>query len=252
MKKPLNSSWDDAARWYDQAVGEKGHYYHEHLIFPNLLKLMNLTPQCSLVDLGCGQGILARQIPLNVGYLGIDLSKSLIKAANERSKGKTRKFLEADVSKPLSLEPAQFSHATIILALQNIENAQGVLSNAARLLKPGGRLFIVLNHPYFRIPRQSSWGIDEEKQIQYRRVDRYLSPLKIPIQTHPGDKASKAQTWSFHHSLSDYSKFLKEAGFAIEAIEEWCSDKKSTGSKAKMENFSRREFPLFMLIVAQR
>lgn len=253
MKKQLNSSWDDAARWYDRAVGEKGHYYHEHVIFPKLLKLMDLKPESRVVDLGCGQGILARQIPPAIPYLGIDLSQSLIHSAKTRTKEKNRQFLGADLGKPLKIKTEQsFTHATLILALQNIENTQVVLDNAANLLTPGGRLFIVLNHPCFRIPRQTSWGIDEQKQIQYRRVDRYLSSLKIPIQTHPGQKNSDAETWSFHHSLTTYSQSLNKAGFMIEKIEEWCSDKKSTGSKAKMEDFSREEFPLFMLIVAYR
>lgn len=123
------------------------------------------------------------------------------------------------------------------------------LENAAKFLQPKGRLFIVLNHPCFRIPRQSSWGIDKKKQVQFRRVDRYLSSLKIPIQTHPG-KNSTIKTWSFHHSLSTYSQYLHQAGFVIEKIEEWCSDKKSEGGRAKMEDFSRLEFPLFLAIQA--
>lgn len=252
MKKQLDSSWEDSSRWYDSAVGEKGHYYHQHVIFPNLLRLMELDrhPDPSLVDLGCGQGILSRQIPSSVPYLGVDISASLIHFAKERAKGRLRRFIEADLNKPLDLPPKSYTHATLILSLQNIEDPQGPLNNAAHLLKKGGKLFIVLNHPCFRIPRQTSWGIDDKKQIQYRRIDRYLSPLKIPIQTHPGKKASEEQTWSFHYPLSTYSKCLHQAGFVIEEIEEWCSDKKSMGSKAKMEDLSRREFPLFLTIVS--
>jgi len=45
---------------------------------------------------------------------------------------------------------------------------------------------------------------------------------------------------------------LKEAGFVIEMLDEWCSDKQSTGSKAKMENRSRDEIPMFLAIVAKK
>ncbi|MFS8563077.1 MAG: hypothetical protein LVR00_01585 [Rhabdochlamydiaceae bacterium] len=124
------------------------------------------------------------------------------------------------------------------------------MKNAHLLLKPQGKLLIVLNHPCFRIPRQSSWGVDEPKKLQYRRIDRYLSPLKIPIQTHPGKQHDSQETWSFHHPLSDYTRWLQEAGFTIEIIEEWISDKTSTGGHAKMENRSRAEFPLFLAILA--
>jgi len=35
-------------------------------------------------------------------------------------------------------------------------------------------------------------------------------------------------------------------------MEEWISDKKSTGAKARMENRSREEFPLFLALLAQK
>jgi ubiquinone/menaquinone biosynthesis C-methylase UbiE len=183
-----------------------------------------------------------------VGYLGVDASPSLIKQAKLYSQSHT--FILGDVTQPIKTSQKDFSHATIILALQNIEHPHLVLNNAKALLKPQGKLLIVLNHPCFRIPRQSSWGVDEAKKLQYRRLDRYLSPLKIPIQTHPGKQDNSQETWSFHHSLSDYALFLKEAGFSIELIEEWVSDKTSTGAHAKMENRSRCEFPLFLTLLA--
>jgi hypothetical protein len=110
----------------------------------------------------------------------------------------------------------------------------------------------VLNHPCFRIPRQSSWGVDLEKKIQYRRIDRYFSSMKIPIQSHPSKGAQSSHTSSFHHSLSRYVQWLKQTGFVIETMDEWCSDKKSTGKHAKMEDTSRAEFPLFLAIVAKK
>jgi hypothetical protein len=43
---------------------------------------------------------------------------------------------------------------------------------------------------------------------------------------------------------------LKDAGFVIEEIEEWTSDKESEGRAGRMENRSRNEIPLFMAIGA--
>lgn len=254
MEKQLNSFWEEAGSWYDRVVGEKGHYYHQQVILPNLLKLMQLEshPAPTVVDLGCGQGILARQIPAQVPYLGIDQAHSLIRSAKMRNKNRLHRFLVADLNVSIELSKKTYSHALFILSLQNIQKPETALRHAAHLLQPSGKLFIVLNHPCFRIPRQSSWGVDEAKQIQFRRIDRYLSPLKIPIQTHPGIESSTTKTWSFHCSLSAYSQYLYQAGFVIELMEEWCSNKRSSGSKAKMENFSRREFPLFLALVGRK
>lgn len=247
------TDWEHVDKWYDQIVGTEGHYYHRQIILPKLLQLLDLNhfDSPSLLDLGCGQGILASHIPSHVAYTGIDLAPSLIDAAKKKKK-KNQTFLVGDICKPLPIEKKDFTHATIILALQNVSAPDKALFEAAKHLCHGGILAIVLNHPCFRIPRQTSWVIDEEKKLQSRCVHRYLSPLKIPIHMHPAKGRASETTWSFHHSLSDYSRFLAQAGFATLLIEEWTSDKKSTGKFSKMENRARKEFPLFLTFLAKK
>lgn len=251
MKDNSETSWETSASWYDKTVGEKGHYYHQQVVVPGALRLLNLKPANTLLDLACGQGILARQIPKGTGYLGIDASASLIASAKKSAVKGSQEFLVHDLDKPLDLKRRTFTHAACILALQNIEDPSQLLRTASDLLQPGGTFVLVINHPCFRIPRQSHWGIDEQKKLQYRRLDLYMSSLKIPIQTHPSKQRESPQTWSFHRPLSVYCAYLNQAGFAIRSIEEWCSDKKSTGKMAPLENRSRKEFPLFLAIAAE-
>lgn len=252
-KKPLETTWQGVEKWYDASVGEKGHYYHQKVIFPNLLKLLPLKQCRSLLDLGCGQGVFARHLPPDVSYLGVDISPGLIKAAKRLNKNEQAHFQVADLTKGTTLNQEGFDAAVSILALQNMEKPDKAIKNAAKYLNDRGYFAIVLNHPCFRIPRQTFWQVDEGKKIQYRRIDRYLSPLKIPIQMHPGkQEASDVETWSFHHPLSTYVNWLKEAGFAVTDMGEWCSDKTSVGGAAKMENRARQEFPLFLAILARK
>ncbi|MBU1033653.1 class I SAM-dependent methyltransferase [Patescibacteria group bacterium] len=252
QRNQKNTSWNKVAPWYNKIVGSDGHYYHEYVIIPGVLRLLDLKNTDTLVDLACGQGVLARRVPHLQKYLGLDLAKELIKDANERNTEKDYEFLTCDLSKILREREEKFDKAAIILALQNIEQTENVIKNAANYLKKGGQLLIVLNHPCFRIPRQSGWSIDEKNKQQQRFINRYLSQLKIPIDMNPGQKQepNKNITWSFHHSLQDYSQMLFEAGFVIEKIEEWSSDKESIGKAAKMENRARAEIPLFMAISA--
>lgn len=254
MKRSSPTSWQNVGKWYNEAVGETGHYYHQSLIIPNVLKLLNFSKDqpASLLDLACGQGVLSRHLPSHVSYVGVDAAAPLIHAAKEYHPSPSHQFFQADVTQKLPLKHAPFSHATLILALQNIETPLAVFKNAYQFLQSGASFIIVLNHPCFRIPRQSSWKVDEEHKIQYRRIDRYMSPMKIPIQTHPGKGKQSPNTLSFHHPLSDYSRWLKEAGFVIELIEEWCSNKVSEGGAAKMENRSREEIPMFLAILASK
>ena len=105
----------------------------------------------------------------------------------------------------------------------------------------------VLNHPCFRIPRQSSWGFEEER-VQFRRLDAYASPVSIPIVMHPGKKDSES-TLSFHRSLADLTAAAFAAGFVISGMKELVSNKESeAGPRAKAENRARKEFPLFLAL----
>lgn len=248
-----STSWQKVGQWYNEIVGEQGHYYHQNLIIPGVLKLLDFPKErsSSLLDLACGQGVLSRHLPPHVAYVGIDAAAPLIAAAKHYPNKPSRQFIQADITHPLPLKGKIFSHASILLAIQNIESPEAVFQQAAAHLEPGAPFVIVLNHPCFRIPRQSSWKVDQDQKIQYRRIDRYMSNMKIPIQMHPGKGKTSETTWSFHHPLSAYSRWLKEAGFYIELIEEWCSNKVSEGRTAKMENRSREEIPLFMALLAR-
>ena len=213
------------------------------------MRLLDLKAKESLLDLGCGSGVLARHLPPSVVYCGVDASKSLVQQARQQTKRPHCEWIVSDATKKLTLSQP-FDKACFILSLQNMEKAQEALLNARRHLKSPGKLLIVLNHPAFRIPRQSDWGLDEKAKLQYRRMNVYMSSLKIPIQTNPGKGEHSSVTYSFHHPLSTYASWLKDAGFAIETMEEWCSDKKSEGSRARIEDRARKEFPLFLAILA--
>lgn len=246
------TAWQKAGRWYDRATAEAGGYYHQQLVLPGVLRLLGIRADSTgaLLDLGCGQGVLARQLPRGVEYWGVDAAESLIAAAKRRDPKPGRRYLLGDATKPLPLEKRDFAYAAAALSLQNMEEPRRALANAGAHLRPGGKLALVLNHPCFRIPRQSRWEVDERSDMRFRRVDRYMGPLRIPIRTNPSLGERSPIAWSFHHPLSDYSRWLAQAGLLIESIEEWVSDKKSEGKTARREDRSRQEFPLFLAVCA--
>ena len=245
-----NTSWDSSEEWYNRCVGEKGHYYHEAIILSGAIRLLHLKPNESLLDLGCGQGVLERALPKGVQYTGVDSTKGLIASAKKMSpKGR---FFVGDVCEKLPLDEETFDAACFILSLQNMEFPDRAIAMAASHLKNRGKLLIVINHPCFRIPRQSHWGVDESMKLQYRRMNLYMTPQKIPIQTAPSRGEQSQVTYTFHYPLSSYISWLAASGLVVTEMEEWCSDKKSEGGRAKMEDRARKEFPLFLSIVAQK
>lgn len=243
-----DSSWEPVGKWYNEIVGKEGHYYHQHVILPRVMGLLKGAHK--VLDLGCGQGILSRALDKEVDYTGVDLSRSLVEDAKKQNRRKNHQFFLGDTTKPLPISDHDYTHTIFILSLQNMALPEQAIANAALHMKNGGTLVLILNHPCFRIPRQSSWGIDDKQKVQYRRIDRYLSPLEIPIQSAPSKGKTSSETWSYHHSLTDIMGWLQKANFLTESIEEWCSDKESSGGAAKMENRARQEIPMFMMIKA--
>lgn len=251
IKKVPDTSWQKVNKWYADLVGGKGSYYHEHLVLPGALKMLGELAKKSLLDLGCGEGILGRKVGKETSYTGIDLSPALIKIAKQKDPSPNHQYVIGDITKNLPSREKDFDSATCLLALQNVNDPELVIKQANLNLKKGGRLVLVINHPCFRIPRQSGWGVDEKQNSQYRRITSYLSPMKIPVTMNPSKGVSSPVTWTTHFSLQDLSGWLKKEGFVIEEIKEWVSDKKSMGGAASRENRSRVEIPLFMAIAAR-
>jgi SAM-dependent methyltransferase len=243
-----NTSWEKVSKWYSDKTKDGGHYYHQQVILKKLTPLLGLSPTSNVLDLGCGTGVLAHVVPNEARYTGIDNSPSLIQSARAWDKSPRHSYVVADATSSFAA-PTNCTHACFLLSLQNMKDPAAAIQNAAQHLINGGALIIVLNHPAFRIPRQSSWEIDPNNKLQYRKINRYLSPLEIPITMHPGQSDSPV-TWSYHYPISAYTKFLNDAGFVIEALEEWTSDKESVGKAARMENRAREEFPMFLAIRA--
>ncbi len=249
-----STAWEgEVARWYDVQVGEKGGYFQRDLVFPGVIRLLNLKAGENLLDVACGQGAFCQQVQrLGVRVTGVDSSQKLIESARRKS-GKQVRYLLGDarhLENALANEAGKFDAVTCVLAVQNIDPLAPLFEGFSKLLRKGGRIVIAMVHPCFRVPRQSGWGWDEERKLQFRRVDRYLSPLEVPIQIHPGS-APQVTAWTFHRPLYAYVESMARVGLLIDAVEEWPSPKASQpGPTAKAENRAREEIPLFMAIRA--
>lgn len=252
-----DASWGKVAEWYDQYLEDGEDTYQRKVILPNLLRLLEINEGEEVLDLACGQGFFSRELArLGAVVTGVDISVELISMARlNLAKGATFReptYYVSPAHQLSFLKDASMDKAVMALALQNIENYQEVLKETARVLKQDGSLYIVLNHPAFRVPQASQWGFDEKRSVQYRRVDRYLSELKIFIQMHPGSRPA-SKTLSFHRPLQSYFKAFNKAGFAVSRLEEWVSHKKSEkGTRAKAEDSARAEIPLFLFIQAEK
>lgn len=218
------SNWNQLATWYTGLVGQEGHKYHK-VVIPEILKL--IKPHESVLDIGCGTGVLAKNFK---NYTGIDESPQMISEAKKLNKGKN--FIQGSATNLSNLVPKKHDIGIFMLSIQDMDHLERVISESSKVCKS---LIILMVHPSFRIPRQSGWGTDKDRKLTYRRVDRYLTQETIPLNT----KVNDVTSYFYHRPLQKYTEELFKNGYQINHISEIADPKPEFN-----------EFPLFLLLKA--
>jgi SAM-dependent methyltransferase len=242
--------WDALAQWYDGWMGVEGGEHHRKLAIPAVLDLLQLQAGERLLDIGAGQGVLAPYITqTGANYTGIEISPRLLALSQKRHSGSGR-FLHGDARRLRdvpALKAGQFDAVVFLLSIQDMNPLDSVLESAAWALRGGGRLVILMTHPCFRVPRQSGWEEDTDRDLRFRRVDRYMTPLAVPIKAY--GKKRTGVSISFHRPLSHYINGLASCGLLVDELQE-ITTFETRASKA--EQRANVEIPLFVGLRAQK
>ncbi len=118
----------------------------------SLRALAGLLPSTWTVgDLGCGTGVTIAALAPFVGrVVGIDGSDEMLDAARARLAGAANVELRRGALESLPLDAGALDAATMILVLHHVPSPGMALAEAARVVKPGGRLLIVDMAPHER------------------------------------------------------------------------------------------------------
>lgn len=234
-------------------MGQEGSYHHQKIAIPGVLQALELREGETVLDLGCGQGVLSESVAkVGARYTGVDASPSLIEIARQRH-GNQGRFLLGDVSRLHDLpelKDERFDAAVFLLSLQDMENLDAVLESALGKLKPNGKLVLLLTHPCFRIPRQSGWGLDEQRKLQYRRVDSYLSELAVPLKSYPGKQGGVST--SYHRPLQSYFAMLQKYHAVVDFLTELTAEPLLTPQTPRAERRAVQEIPLYLCLRARK
>ncbi len=113
--------------------------------------LASLLPPLDVADFGCGTGALSVSISRWASRVwAIDQSAEALAQARERARREGRTnitFLREDLHR-LSLPPGERDLVVISQSLHHMESPPAVLAEAARILKPGGKLVVLELMPH--------------------------------------------------------------------------------------------------------
>jgi ubiquinone/menaquinone biosynthesis C-methylase UbiE len=244
-----DKGWDGVAGWYDKLVGADGSDYHQNVILPGVMALLDIQRGNAVIDVCCGQGVLVKHL-LTAGaekIHGVDASEKLISSASQRYGNDPQVSFEvADACGKAPWANGSFDKAACVMAVHDVPDADALMRNVSAALKPGGSFAIVMMHPCFRIPKESHWGWDGDQKIQFRRLDKYGSALEIAIQTRPGLNTGEGTVF-YHRPLADLLTAIGAAGMGVKKCTELFSHRRSQiGPFSKAEHKAAEEFPLFL------
>ncbi len=131
---------------------------HGRRYLPAVL-LAALPRRPDIVDLGCGTGDLVAQLaPLARRVVGVDREAAMLQAARRRIQGMAGvELIQADLEE-LPLPDRTFDLALCMLVLHLVPSPGKPLAEAARVLRPGGRLVVLDMVPHRRRVYRRAYG----------------------------------------------------------------------------------------------
>jgi 2-polyprenyl-3-methyl-5-hydroxy-6-metoxy-1,4-benzoquinol methylase len=113
----------------------------------------------SILDAGCGEGGYSRIFAAaGAKVTGVDFSERMILAAQEYEKLKPLgiRYAVGDLV-DLGVKPSTFDGVVCIMTLMAIQDLRHATAEIARVLRPKGRVFLVINHPCFSRPDNGNY-----------------------------------------------------------------------------------------------
>jgi SAM-dependent methyltransferase len=118
-----------------------------------------LGPDWTIGDLGCGTGELTETLAAGAGrVIAVDDSPAMLEAARGRLDGRGNVDLRQGRIESLPIADAELDVATLILVLHYLPEPAAAIREAARTLRPGGRLLVVDMLPHARVEYRQEMG----------------------------------------------------------------------------------------------
>lgn len=204
--------WERHAAWWQREFTQGVDVEYEQQIMP--LFREHLAGARRVLDVGCGEGQVSR-LAASGGRWVVGVDGAWNQLAEAARRGGEPRYVRA-VAGALPVRSATVDAVVSCLVLDHVSDLDTALDEVARVLVPGGRFLVVLNHPLLQTP-DSGWVDDHmvDPPEQYWRVGPYLPEQVTVEQVDPGVRLP-----FFHRPLGRYVNALAERDLLITRIEE--------------------------------
>jgi SAM-dependent methyltransferase len=177
-------------------------------------ELRTILPQPAgpVVDVGCGEGRVGRQLAA-LGYtvVGVERSATLARAA--RRAQPPLAVTQADTAR-LPIGDALVSTVVACMALHDVDDLRATVTEAARVLRPGGHFCVAMVHPFATAQDPSTFHSDSpivrEPYLNERRFEDHVERDSLDV-----------TFVSTHRPLSAYISAFVDAGLMLTALREF-------------------------------
>ncbi|WP_296601910.1 class I SAM-dependent methyltransferase [Nocardioides sp.] len=129
------------------SIENESNLFNAHYERPAMLGLAGDVEGRRVLDAGCGSGPLTAQLRARGAVVsGFDASAAMVDLARQRL-GQDADLRVADLAAPLPYADGEFDDVLASLVLHYLEDWTRPLAELRRVLKPGGRLLVSVNHP---------------------------------------------------------------------------------------------------------
>jgi SAM-dependent methyltransferase len=148
--------WDENAEMLTEVVRAGYDHYRDGLNTPAFFEMLPDVDGLTGLDVGCGEGHNTRLLAERGARItGIDISKNFIRNAGEaEAESPLGIDYEPASAVDLPFEAASFDFATAFMSLMDIPEAERVLAEVFRVLRPGGFFRFSITHPCFHTPHR--------------------------------------------------------------------------------------------------
>jgi 2-polyprenyl-3-methyl-5-hydroxy-6-metoxy-1,4-benzoquinol methylase len=220
--------WDQKADFWDQLHGDQGNRFHQTLISPSVEALLALRPGERVLDIGCGNGVMARRLAtLGAEVVAVDFSMALLERARQRGQVTGVPIVyecvdATDEAQLLQWGAGSFDAVVSTMALMDMPTIEPLFRAVAALLKPQGRCVVATMHPAFN--SNNPVFVQETGDVQGQLIDQKALKLSAYLQLPPTFGAGAPHEPNphryYHRPLHELMAAAFAAGLALNGLQE--------------------------------